>query len=140
MHPARHRGSHTRTDSAQTHHTTSIATNSAPYTRLITTSALDEATLHVSAGYDYDIHVVGIDDYPYEYYPYANYPYALQSEYSGDVFGTADYASSYASYGAFYDGVLADYDLINDPQRRFKDLLHSTDDQWIRSMRQVRVT
>ena len=32
MQPASHRGAHTRTDSAQTHHTTSIATNSAPYT------------------------------------------------------------------------------------------------------------
>ena len=31
MQPASHRGSHTRTDSAQIHHTTSIATNSAPY-------------------------------------------------------------------------------------------------------------
>ena len=32
--------SHTRLDSAQTRHPTSIATSSAPYTRLITTSAL----------------------------------------------------------------------------------------------------
>ena len=39
MQQASHRGSHTRTDSAQTHHTTSIATNSATYTRHITTSA-----------------------------------------------------------------------------------------------------
>ena len=40
MQPASHRDSHTRPDSAQTPHTTSIATKSAPYTRLITTSAL----------------------------------------------------------------------------------------------------
>ena len=31
MQPASHLGSHTRTDSAQTEHTTSIANNSAPY-------------------------------------------------------------------------------------------------------------
>ena len=40
MQPASHRNSHTHPDSAQTQHTTSIATTSAPYTRLITTSAL----------------------------------------------------------------------------------------------------
>ena len=39
MQPASH-AVLTRLDSAQTRHTTNIATNSAPYTRLITTSAL----------------------------------------------------------------------------------------------------
>ena len=37
MQSASRRDSHTHPDSAQTRHTTSIATNSAPYTRLITT-------------------------------------------------------------------------------------------------------
>ena len=43
------RGSHTRPDSAQTRHTTSIAANSAPYTRPIMTSALALQSQHRSA-------------------------------------------------------------------------------------------
>ena len=40
MQPGSHHESHTRPDSAQTRHTTSVGTSRAPYTRLITTSAL----------------------------------------------------------------------------------------------------
>ena len=49
MQPASHRGSHTRTHSAQTHRTTSTATNSAPYTFPIMTSALALQTQHRNA-------------------------------------------------------------------------------------------
>ena len=51
MQPASHRDSHTRPDLAQTQHTTSIATKSAPYTRLIdiTTSALALQSQHRNA-------------------------------------------------------------------------------------------
>ena len=47
MQPASHRGSHTRPDSAQTRHTTSKATNSAPCTSIITTSALAQQSQHL---------------------------------------------------------------------------------------------
>ena len=46
---AGHRDSHTRPDSAQTQHTTSTATKSTPYTRLITTSALALQSQHRDA-------------------------------------------------------------------------------------------
>ena len=47
--PMMHGGSHTRPESAQTRHTTILATNSAPYTRLITTSALAQQSQHRNA-------------------------------------------------------------------------------------------
>ena len=46
MQPASHRDSHTHPHLAQTQHTTSIATKSAPYTRHITTSALALQSQH----------------------------------------------------------------------------------------------
>ena len=49
MQPACHRDSHTHPHSAQTQHTTSIATKSAPYTRHITTSALALAYIYICA-------------------------------------------------------------------------------------------
>ena len=51
MQPASHRDSHTHPDSAQTQHTTSIATKSAPYTRHITTSALARFWWRTSGSY-----------------------------------------------------------------------------------------
>ena len=49
MQPASHRDSHTHPDSAQTQHTPSIATKSAPYTRHITTSALALQSVHAGS-------------------------------------------------------------------------------------------